>query len=58
MGAFVLTEVDGRTQVSISLFESEEAFQRGVAATRPVILRHHIEELLEEPSTFRFFRVH
>lgn len=57
VGAYVLVEQQGRTQLSLSIFETEEAFQKAVAATRTVIARHHLEQLLDGPSEFRFFDV-
>ena len=57
IAAYVLTERDGPTQVSLSIFESEDAFYRGVDATRSVITKHHLEQILEGPSSFRLFDV-
>lgn len=57
VAAYVLTEKGARAQVSVSVFETEDAFHRGLEATRPVIAKHHLERLLEGPSTFRFFEV-
>ena len=56
-GAYVLTERGASTQVSLSFFESEDAFYRGLEATRPVIMKHHLEQILEGPSSFRLFDV-
>ena len=44
-------------QVSLSVFESEDAFLRGLDATRSVITKHHLEQILEGPSSFRLFDV-
>jgi heme-degrading monooxygenase HmoA len=57
VAAYVLRERDSKAQVSISIFETEEAFRRGADATRPVIAKHHIDRWLESPSVFRVFDV-
>jgi len=57
VAAYVLREREGSGQLSMSIFESEEAFARAVNATRPVIARHHLEELVERPPEFHFFEV-
>lgn len=57
VGAYVLTEKEGRAQLSISIFESEDAFNRALEATRPIIAKHHLERILEGPSSFRLFDV-
>ncbi len=55
--AYVLRERGAPRVVSISVFESEEALQRAVEATRPVIAKHGIDRLWTEPSSFAFFDV-
>lgn len=57
VAAYVLTERGGRTQLSLSIFDDEESFHRGLEATRAVIAQHHLDRLLEGPSTFRVFDV-
>jgi heme-degrading monooxygenase HmoA len=57
VATYVLRERGTASQVSLSFFESEEAFRRGAEATLPVIAKHHLDELLEGPPTFRFFDV-
>jgi heme-degrading monooxygenase HmoA len=57
VAAYVLRERGAGTQLSVSIFESEEAFERGMAATRPVIERHRLDTLREGPSEFRLFDV-
>jgi heme-degrading monooxygenase HmoA len=57
VAAYVLSERGSAAQVSLSIFESEEAFQRGVESTMPVIAKHHIEELCDGPPTYRVFDV-
>jgi len=57
VASYVLSERGGSGQVSISIFESEEALEHAVAATLPVIARHHIERFLEGPPAFRRFEV-
>ena len=55
--SYVLSERDGPTQVSLSLFDSPENFHRALESTRAVIAGHHIERLLDGPPTFRLFDV-
>jgi hypothetical protein len=43
-------------RVSLALFESEDAFNRAMEATSPVIAKHHLDRL-RESSTFRVFDV-
>jgi heme-degrading monooxygenase HmoA len=57
VAAYVLEEVGGPGQVSLSIFETREEFERGAAATLPVIAAHHLETLTDAPHTFRFFDV-
>ena len=57
VGAYVLSERGANSQVSISLFTSEEAFRKALDATRPVIAKHHLEELLEADSSFHTYEV-
>ena len=54
---YVLEESEGSGVVAMSIFDSEDAFQRAVAATRAVIGKHHLEELVEGVGEFRTFRV-
>ena len=55
VAAYVLEERGTPDQVALSIFESEEAFRKAAEATRPVIARHRIGELLEGPPRFRYF---
>jgi heme-degrading monooxygenase HmoA len=55
--AYVLQERGTSAQVSLSIFETEEAFERGMEATRSVIAKHGIERLRDGASTFRLFDV-
>lgn len=57
VAAYVLTERGTSVQVSVSLFETEEALERALEATRPVIARHALEQLREGPSAFTVFDV-
>jgi heme-degrading monooxygenase HmoA len=57
LATYVLDERGTMGQVSISIFESEEAFRSAAEATRPVIGRHRLETLLEAPPEFRVFDV-
>lgn len=57
VAAYVLAERGGTGQVSLSIFQSEEALERALAATRPVIAKHHIDQFVEGPPSFRFFDV-
>lgn len=57
IAAYVLTERGGTSQVSISIFETERAFNQALEATRPVIAKHNLERILEGPSTFQVFDV-
>lgn len=57
LAAYVLDQRDSLGQVSISIFESEEAFHKALAATRPVIAAHRLESLLDGTTDFRFFDV-
>ncbi len=57
LATYVLLERGAARQVSISVFESEEAFQRAVEATRPVIAKHRIDQMWASPSSFAFFDV-
>jgi heme-degrading monooxygenase HmoA len=57
LGTYVLSERGGSTQVSISIFESEESFERAAQATLPVIAAHHLENLVEGSPSFRYFDV-
>lgn len=57
VGAYVLRERGTAAQLSLSIFETEDAFERGMEATMPVIARHPLDELRDGPSTFRLFDV-
>jgi heme-degrading monooxygenase HmoA len=57
VAAYVLQERGSAAQVSLSIFESEEAFERGMEATRSVIASRHIERFRAGPSSFRLFDV-
>jgi heme-degrading monooxygenase HmoA len=57
IAAYVLRERGTGAQVSLSVFKSEDAFNRAMDATMPVIAKHHLEQLRDGPSTFRIFEV-
>jgi len=57
LAAYVLAERGTQGQVSLSVFETEEAFRRAAQATLPVIQGHHLERLLAKPPEFRYFDV-
>jgi heme-degrading monooxygenase HmoA len=57
LAAYVLKERGSELQVALSVFESEESFNRGMEATALVIARHHLEELRDGPSAFRVFDI-
>jgi len=54
---YVLLQRDAPVEVSISIFDDQESFDRAVDATRPVIARHHLEQLWERPPSFATFDV-
>jgi quinol monooxygenase YgiN len=55
--AFVLRDPSARDFVSISVFDSAGELERAIEATRPVIARHGLPELLEGVPRFRSFEV-
>lgn len=57
VGAWVLRERNTRTQVSLSIFTSEDAFNHGTEATKAVIAGRHPERLVEGAFSFRLFDV-
>ncbi len=57
VGAWVLRERNTRAQVSMSIFDSEEAFNHATEATSSVISSHHPEKLIEGAFSFRLFDV-
>jgi heme-degrading monooxygenase HmoA len=57
LATYVLVERGSSTQVSISVFDTEDSFQRAVEATRGIIAKHHIDELWQAPSSFRMYDV-
>jgi heme-degrading monooxygenase HmoA len=57
VAAYVLQEAGGTGQVSMSIFESKEAFLRAAEKTKPVIAKHNVERLIDGEPGFRFFEV-
>jgi heme-degrading monooxygenase HmoA len=57
VAAYVLRERGTRAQVSLSVFRTEDDFNRAMDATMPIIAKHHLDELREGSSTFRLFDV-
>ena len=57
VGAYVLVERETGAHVSLSIFTSEDAFNRGMEATTPIIGKHHLENVWDGPSTLRLFDV-
>lgn len=57
VAAYVLDERGTERELSISVFESEEAFRRAADATRPVILAHHLERLVTRAPEFHLYDV-
>ena len=57
VAAYVLEERNQQRQVSISVFETEAAFERALAATRGILAKHHLDEFMEPSSDFRTFDV-
>lgn len=55
VGAWVLHERGTRSQVSFSIFTTEDAFNAAAAATRSVIAAHHPEQLVEGSFNYREF---
>jgi hypothetical protein len=57
LAAYVMNERDTGAQLSLSIFMSEDEFNRAMEATMPVIAKHHLEDLRDGLSTFRVFDV-
>jgi heme-degrading monooxygenase HmoA len=57
VGAYVLRERGTGAQISLAIFNSEEAFEQGMQTTMPIIAKHHLEDLRDGLSTFRVFDV-
>lgn len=57
LAAYVLTERGGSSQISLSIFESEESLSRAMEATRSVIVAHDIPRLVHGTPVFRMLDV-
>ena len=57
IATYVLTEKGSRDVVALSVFDSEESFEKAVVATRPVIMKHQLPDLLEGEPRFRILDV-
>ena len=53
--AYVMTERGTGMRTLLSVFDSEESFDRAMEVTMPVITKHHLERLREGASIFRLF---
>jgi heme-degrading monooxygenase HmoA len=58
VGAWVMWERGGTAQLSLSIFDTDDTFNRALEVTRPVIAKHRLGELVEGEPTFRVFDVH
>lgn len=57
VGAWILHERATRSQVSLSIFTTEDAFNAAVAATRSVIAAHDPQRLVEGSFSYRVYDV-